>query len=477
MKAWNKLVQKFENHGQSLVETALFLPILIFMLLGIVEISNLLITQNRVTTASRMAAGFGASNYDRANWATDQFGTAYDMGIVALNTVTETMDLDGDLWDVWSIRAQTNAEGTDFEEFEATHVYGNHLVVTVDEWVAAKAKVRQDILDSLQSACPDEPGSCAADLEVVVSVPFHNIETILGFNIWQWTGLRRIQGLTVLRVRPIVEAQGCPILPITVRLTQYSIYPSNWIRGEEGNLNWKYFKTDPVDLFPVGTGPDGFDYPVPPPIYRNDEIQPLVNASSDSEAYLSRNVPGIPIREAVDTNAKYAGNIYWAREISGAGNFGWLSWRDDEDKVALEKSLTLPGNFNDYNEEDPSKSLGYEGSTSDRNTTGFEKFFKTGNDNGLLETGEWITNYPGHTASVNLLIEGYIKEETPVSVLVFDMTSYEWPGAPGTGNNFLYRAYAFITVILRGHHLSGDDKWIMFEYVNSSLNCGLPDHN
>jgi hypothetical protein len=134
--------------GQSLVETALFLPILIIVLVGIVEVSTVLITQNRVTTASRVATGFGAVNYDRNNWQ----GTAESMGLVALNTVTETMELDPDLWDIWSIYAEVNAEGTDFEEFDAIHVAGNNNVISTGEWAVREAEVRADILAELQAA-------------------------------------------------------------------------------------------------------------------------------------------------------------------------------------------------------------------------------------------------------------------------------------------------------------------------------------
>ena len=117
MKRWKAIVKLAGNRGQSLVETALFLPILIFMLAGIVEVSNLLITQNRVTTSSRMAAGFGAANFDHTNWAKDTSGTAHDMGIVAINTITESMPLNTDQWDIYSAHGLTTQDGSDFKVF------------------------------------------------------------------------------------------------------------------------------------------------------------------------------------------------------------------------------------------------------------------------------------------------------------------------------------------------------------------------
>ncbi|MGH2537726.1 MAG: TadE/TadG family type IV pilus assembly protein, partial [Candidatus Promineifilaceae bacterium] len=102
-----------EQHqrGQGLVEVALFLPLLIFLLAGVVEVSNLLITQNKVTTASRLAAGYGATNLDdedrdlivAGNWVSST--TALEMGEAATTAVTETLDLDPNLWDIWSIYA------------------------------------------------------------------------------------------------------------------------------------------------------------------------------------------------------------------------------------------------------------------------------------------------------------------------------------------------------------------------------------
>ena len=191
-----------EDRGQSLVETALFLPILIFMLLGIVEVSNLLITQNRVTTSSRMAAGFGAANFDHENWADDTTGTAYDMGVVALNTITESMPLNPDQWDIYSAHGLTTQDGSDFEVFESEWVYGNHTVVTDAEWATMEGEIKTRILESLQAECPDDPADCAGNVEFVVSVPFHNLDTILGLPVWQWTGRSGRRVPTLIRDAP-----------------------------------------------------------------------------------------------------------------------------------------------------------------------------------------------------------------------------------------------------------------------------------
>ncbi|MCA9985623.1 MAG: pilus assembly protein, partial [Anaerolineales bacterium] len=49
------------ERGQSLVETALLLPILLLIIAGLVEISNLIIAQSKTDTAARIGARFGAN--------------------------------------------------------------------------------------------------------------------------------------------------------------------------------------------------------------------------------------------------------------------------------------------------------------------------------------------------------------------------------------------------------------------------------
>ena len=55
-----KQKQHKARRGQSLVEVALFFPIFIVLLAGVAEVANILVTQNRVTSAARAATRFGA---------------------------------------------------------------------------------------------------------------------------------------------------------------------------------------------------------------------------------------------------------------------------------------------------------------------------------------------------------------------------------------------------------------------------------
>jgi hypothetical protein len=455
MTSWKRLLIRFsEARGQSLVETALFLPILIFMLAGIVEVSNLLITQNRVTTSSRMAAGFGAANFDHSNWANDTSGTAYNMGIVALNTITESMPLNADQWDIYSAHGLTTQDGSAFEIFESAWVYGNHNVVTDAEWTAIEGDIEADILESLQSECPDDPASCAGNIEFVVSVPFHELDTILGLPIWQWTGFQRVRGVTVMRVRPVVKALGCPILPIAVRFEQYSVYPTNWTPGQR---LWE-FDADPVDLFPPDTkGPTGFDAPRNPvPTYWNFGTEPNI----DSRGHFERNTPGYPLWYVIAEKEK--GEVFWARDATESGNFAWLTWDGNTDMPTLLASLEYPGNFEEVYPFSPADMGTAENPHPD--PPGI-----TGDEDHWLEVGEWVEGATGNmNEQSGRRLEWYIENDVEVALVVFQENNGE------VGSHLMYRVFDFIVVKILGYSFGGndEDKWIIFEFISPDVVCG-----
>jgi hypothetical protein len=444
MTKWQQFKEHMSQQGQSLTEAALFLPILIFLIAGTVEVSNLLVVQNKLTTAARSAAGFGAANYDPADWP----GTADAMGVVALNTVTETLVLDSQLWDIWSVNARTNADGSAFAVFTATHVFGDNVIVSAEEWAAVQTEVQAEMLGELQST----GGTTANDLPVVASVTYFAADTLLGLPIWQWTGLQTLRGLTVMRVGEREAYAGCPLLPITVRLNQYSAYPSNWPAGLQ--LNPGQYPGDPVELFPATSNPNGgFQYPNPDPRYQNIADAPALRTST----YVN-NWPGVPLADA------QPGYIYLARQEGPPnGNFGWLSWDGDGSTPTLVDSLTFPGNFLEK----------YPGSDADMGTTNNAPFGDTGNQNGILEFPndqgkyEWLEGVDGNVTAVADIIRDYIDKQTPLSLIYFDENNGE------SGANANYRVRGFLVVKFIGYSFQGSnpDKWIMFEFVNWGSEC------
>jgi hypothetical protein len=435
--------------GQSLVETALFLPILIFILVGIVEVSTVLITQNRVTTASRVASGYGAVNYDRDNWQ----GTAESMGLVALNTVTGTMELDPDLWDIWSIYAEVNAEGTDFEEFEAIHVAGNNNVISTAEWAVREAEVRADMLAELQAA-GDSSG-----LRTVSSVAYHNQETFLNLPVWQWVGFQTVRGLTVMRVDDPPPFAGCPILPIAVRMVQPSVYPTDWPRDDD-DMRHAMDEGEEMFFFPDQSRPQERFYV---PNYINDWETPRYDNDNaiapdlDSNTF-RRNIPG-----RLFLNAQ-PGYIFKAREGTSAGGFGWLSWDGAPDRPTLSESLAYnpppPGNFAEK----------YPGSDADMGYLNLPAGESSGNRNGVLEEFEWLEVATGNMNAVSEdLFMDYVYTGRPVTLVYYDIHH-------ATGVNTSLRVRGFATVKLLGFKFSGNvnEKYIVFEFVRWANEC-LPD--
>ena len=103
-----------KQRGQSLVEVAITAPILLVILFGLIEVAQLAVTQNRINTAARNSARFAANGGEDAG-----------IRLVALNTVTETLDLNSGVWDIWSIRASVDETGSiPADGFKFEHIYG-----------------------------------------------------------------------------------------------------------------------------------------------------------------------------------------------------------------------------------------------------------------------------------------------------------------------------------------------------------------
>lgn len=418
-----------KSKGQSLVEVAIFLPILVFILVGIVEVGNLMNTQNRVTTASREGAGYGATNID-PNDPQIISNTLNFMGQVVRNTVTETLDLSPELWDIWSIYAQTEITGTSlvtFTVFTDTHVYGNHNVVSTAEWTTLVQDVQEDIRQAITDECTVNPTDCTGNVKVVASVPFYNLDTILGIPIWQWTGFRTVRGLTVMRIGERALNTGCPLIPIAVHLEQYSLYPSDWTCGYGDdpippcdditlwrgpwNAGTSWFNLDPVYKFPTN-----FDSTPTPPPYMNNITNTLVLSTTNYKD----NVPGVPLQMAQGSS----GNIYTATLGTGPGSFGFITWDGSP------SSLAYPGDFRNR----------YPGSSSDLND---------GDGNGILEIGELVQD----ASPISLVgFQAYIDNELRPAIIIYDNKI----GAK-------YQVYGFANIEILGFN-SGED-WILFRIV------------
>ncbi|HZD11784.1 MAG TPA: TadE/TadG family type IV pilus assembly protein [Candidatus Binatia bacterium] len=254
----------YEQLGQSLAEVAILLPILLLLIVGVVEVSQMLITQNRISTAARNAARFGAQGGE-------------DLGIrnITLNTVTQTLDLTSGVWDIFVVRGVLDVHGDlPADNFSTEHVYGAGMTqaftrtTTSESWEA----LRQEIVDKLSY-----PGTSPAGLKVVGVLILHDIDSILGINIIpSMLGRNTIRGFSIMRnsalATTVSQSTGCTgvyplIVDVGTRSMTRALYDSlsftyplpkpsyNSFSGHASDVALLSAKEGYVFKLDVGTGP------------------------------------------------------------------------------------------------------------------------------------------------------------------------------------------------------------------------------
>ncbi|MEJ2749494.1 MAG: pilus assembly protein, partial [Anaerolineae bacterium] len=298
-------VNQTKRTGQSLVEVALFLPILVILLAGIVELSQLVITQNRISNAARTATRFGANGGE-------------DDGIVrvALNTITQTLDARPDRWDIWVIRGQIDPTGSYIlDSYTFDHAYGISNTQLFSTVVAAD--IKDDILTELKK---DEQGAVISgannlreklgDVRFIGTYILHDVDSILGLDAFPALAtFSSVRALTVMRVTGInlEPTKGCNAFPIGVNEVDFRSLT------EPGSGS---------NPFPDASA---FTYPNPAPKYGS-----FVNHQDDS-----------PLRSAQE------GYLFKL----DANRMRWLVWNTihvANDATTLNHSLAWPGDSTDY---------------------------------------------------------------------------------------------------------------------------------
>lgn len=423
--------------GQWLVEITLFVPFLLTLIGGMFEVSNLLLTQNRVTTAARVATGFGAANYDATEWASANTW-ATNMSHVAFNNVTETLDLAPELWDIWTVHAQLNPAGNAFDEWNAIHAHAGD-VVTKTEWEQMESEIQSDVIDALD---PSEKG-----LEIVATVVFHNRRSLLGFNAVNIGPLNVVRALSVMRLDTLAADESCNAFPIAISAENYSLYPS------DSNVN------APYEVFPFDeTSNDPYQNPqyywanksdgAPMPVYIESSLQQF-----------PANQAGVPLTQA----PAHGGHIYLSKQSpeSGGGAFGWLRWSaaaGGGGTPRLEASLKYPGNSETYYYPDYHQDgLGL-------------------HDIVAVETGAVVSDQ----------VREYMREHADVAGRTLKLPVFTPPTAAfnrgdmdgngdatilSGGGNHQYEVYGFAIVRVLGWYLPGEHDWFLFEFVRWDNDC------
>ncbi|MFZ0546172.1 MAG: TadE/TadG family type IV pilus assembly protein, partial [Candidatus Promineifilaceae bacterium] len=242
--------------GQSLVETALVLPILVILLVGVVEVSNLAITQNKLNTAARAAARFGANGGE-------------DAGILQtyIWAITNTLPLEEAEWDIWVFRGDVNdLRQIPADDFTFEHVYGlgETQKFTDTDTITFTNDLRLKIQDQLLFDVDNNTTGDSSGLKFVGIYSLHDVQTILGLDVLaDLVGLETLRGYSVMRraavsasveqtsgcrgVFPVAVEQG--VRTVTQNTYENSIFPTFTYPTVANRPAWNEFVRQP----PTGT--------------------------------------------------------------------------------------------------------------------------------------------------------------------------------------------------------------------------------
>lgn len=395
-----------DQKGQSLVEVALFFPIFVLLLAGLVEVSQLVVTQNRISSAARSGARFASNGGE-------------DVGITntILRTVTQTLELEEDHWDIFAIRGQVNNNGNAFSEWEFVHIYGisnTQVALTVNE-----VEVQTAVLNELQTDENDTTNNAlAANLEIVGTYVIYDSESILGLTDFAPVGnLYSISDISVMRSNAdqISNTDGCITFPIAL----------------SDNIRSVTAPGTGATPFPAASA---FDYPAAPPVY----------------ASFTGHSPNVALSSASE------GDLFLLQ--SGDNELRWLVWNEgiQNTSATLANSLLWPGNALDYSAHGDGGVV----------LPGFGTVVR-----GYVEPGDAtdITIHKGDrinlstssltSGSVANVMQGHINKERQLRLVVWDTLS---------GTQIVVQRFAVLKVI--GYSTS--PEWLLVEFMRWDNSCG-----
>jgi hypothetical protein len=189
-----------KNKGQSVVEMAVMLPILLIIVVGLVEIGALLFSQMTVTNAAREGARFGAAG-----------GNNRDITVVAQKALSATLNYDGDNTNLYVIRGKTGTDG----RFDTS---------TSDPDADSYWWVEQTIsgTTSTQSISPTvvESALAMSQTKVLIVQAFYDHKSLLGLPVIDYLADQvLLSSYTLMRMEsPTVRDVGCRVYPIALHI-------------------------------------------------------------------------------------------------------------------------------------------------------------------------------------------------------------------------------------------------------------------
>lgn len=183
-----------EERGQSLVEIAIFLPVLLIILVGIVEVGHALTAYLVIANAAREGARFGVAG-----------GKEEGITTVILNSTR--LDVTAERADIYVIRARLNAAG-EVEKWKEAHTYG--------DGPETSGLTAQRIKEWLGS------GGGPAGVELLVTVFDYELQSLLGLPVLSaFSEMISLRAHAAMRVGGgpevvITPTQGCAVFPIAL---------------------------------------------------------------------------------------------------------------------------------------------------------------------------------------------------------------------------------------------------------------------
>jgi hypothetical protein len=190
-----------KGKGQSVVELAVMLPILLIIVVGLVELGSVLFTQMTVTNAAREGTRFGVAG-----------GNDDDITTVVSSTLSSILSYDGQNANVYVIRGLTGDDGkfdTSTDDLDAdSYWYVRHTISGTSPSQPVSPTVIEQSLNT-------------PNAKIVIAQAFYDHESLLGLPFVDFlAGQAFLSSYTVMRMEsPGVRQEGCMVLPIALHVS------------------------------------------------------------------------------------------------------------------------------------------------------------------------------------------------------------------------------------------------------------------
>ena len=233
-----------KNKGQSVVEMAIMMPILVVIVVGLVEIGAILFSQMTVTNAAREGTRFGVAG-----------GNDHDITLVAQEALSVTLNYNGNNANLYIFRGKTGADGhfdTSTSDLDAESYWYVHQTISGTTSIASSKLISPTKIESELGYMPDT--------EVLIVQAFYDHKSLLGLPVIDWLADQvLLSSYTLMRMEsPALRDLGCRAYPIALHLSTITddctedadgdgyCEMNNIMNGEgAGQFGWLRWSDDP----------------------------------------------------------------------------------------------------------------------------------------------------------------------------------------------------------------------------------------